>query len=755
MNRCKWFSKIWFLGLLLVAFVAGCANNGGDPGTLVSLKLTPATASIPVTGTVQYTTLALFGDGSARDVTGSAVYTAGTTGVTFGAIKGLATGAIANAVPVVITASYSGKSATAALTVNSSTSIGLRLSPETASIPVTGNQQYTLLEIFSDGTSQLRTTDPTTTWSTLNNTGNASLTPSGPTAGLATGLIATPAGTPVTVRATYNGTTVTAALTVNAATSRGLILSPAVASIPVTGNQQYTLLEIFSDGTTQTRTADLATAWSMVNNAGNVSLTPSGPTAGLARGLIATPAGTPVTIRATYNGTTVTAALTVNAATSMGLSFTPAVASIPVTGTQQYVLLEVFSDGTTQPRTTDLATTWSTLNNAGNVSLTPSGPTAGLATGLIGTPPGTPVTVRATYNGITMTASLTVSAVTTTKFEVIPATASITISGGSQQFAAIETFSDGSTADRTLLSTWSSVDLTGGPGVSTIGLNTGIATGAAIGTSTITATYTVGIVTQTDSAILTVTAPNPGTAGAAADLGMAATYGIIATNAITSSSVTAHVFGDVALTTGVMSSVTGPGLKDLGVAPHLAGSGLTDSNGVTPGEVNTADNGNLSIAQLIQLQSDLNAAYIDLSGRPAGTIYPAGAYDLSGQVLIPGVYEVGASAASDTFALSTTAGPLILDAAGNPDAVFIFKAGTMTTTTGSVVLQNGAQPKNIFWVIASDATIGDGTSTFFQGTVVAGNTITVGLNSNVQGRMLAGALGAGSITNSGVITVPK
>ena len=30
MNKCKGFSKIWFLGLLLVAFVAGCANNGDE-----------------------------------------------------------------------------------------------------------------------------------------------------------------------------------------------------------------------------------------------------------------------------------------------------------------------------------------------------------------------------------------------------------------------------------------------------------------------------------------------------------------------------------------------------------------------------------------------------------------------------------------------------------------------------------------------------------------------------------------------------
>ena len=52
-----------------------------------------------------------------------------------------------------------------------------------------------------------------------------------------------------------------------------------------------------------------------------------------------------------------------------------------------------------------------------------------------------------------------------------------------------------------------------------------------------------------------------------------------------------------------------------------------------------------------------------------------------------------------------------------------------------------------------------GGSTFFQGTVVAGHVIVLGTFANVEGRMLAGALGlvSGALTLSGanVITVPK
>jgi predicted acyltransferase (DUF342 family) len=102
----------------------------------------------------------------------------------------------------------------------------------------------------------------------------------------------------------------------------------------------------------------------------------------------------------------------------------------------------------------------------------------------------------------------------------------------------------------------------------------------------------------------------------------------------------------------------------------------------------------------------------------------------------------------------------VLDAAGNEDAVFIIRstaAGSgFTSTTGSVLLQNGAQAKNVYWVVAQNITIGN--NTFFQGTIVAGNAVTLNSFVNVQGRALAGARGlvsgALTLTNTNVITVP-
>lgn len=490
MNICKGFAKIWFLGLLLVAVVAGCARNGGDPGNLVALKLTPATASIPVTGTVQYTALAIYGDGSAREVTGAATYTAGTAGVSFGAVKGLATGVTANINPVVITANYNGKIANATLTVNFATPKELKLTPASASIPRTGNQQYTLLQIFSDGSSQPVTTLAATQWSTSNNAANVDLVLSGANAGLATGLLATPPGSPVIIRATYNGVTATAELTVNSATSVDLKLTPVSASIPRTGNQQYSVLEVFSDGTSTPRTT--AAVWGTSNNAGNVDLVLSGANAGLATGLLATPLNSPVTISATYNGMTRTANLTVNAATSKELKLTPLLATIPVNGNQQYTLLEIFSDGSSTPRTA--AAGWGTENNSGNnVMIVASGANVGLATGIIATT--TPVIITATYNGTTVRADLNVSNATVMSIMLTPVTAAIPVNG-TKQYKAFAVLSDGSApldVTENTGTTWTPTNVPlGGPAVASLpasGVGAGLAKGLSIGVADITASY--------------------------------------------------------------------------------------------------------------------------------------------------------------------------------------------------------------------------------------------------------------------------
>jgi hypothetical protein len=267
-----------------------------------------------------------------------------------------------------------------------------------------------------------------------------------------------------------------------------------------------------------------------------------------------------------------------------------------------------------------------------------------------------------------------------------------------------------------------------------------------------------------------IAATPPGPAGSAPNLGTASTYGLIAYNAITNSAGQSHIYGDMALTQplpgGTIVSVVGFGL--IGVIPNQTSALVTNSNGVTPGVINAADNGVLSAAQLAQLQADSNAAWLDLLGRvapatvltdaascvgvPGGTF--GGATDLSGYVLSPGIFHSTA-----TYALTNTLGPLVLDAGGNPNAVFIIRSSASPGFNtgiggGSVVLRGGAQAKNVFWVMTNAATIGTGS--FMRGTFVIGAALTLNGFAIVEGRIFAGASGAGALTltSTNVITVP-
>ena len=135
---------------------------------------------------------------------------------------------------------------------------------------------------------------------------------------------------------------------------------------------------------------------------------------------------------------------------------------------------------------------------------------------------------------------------------------------------------------------------------------------------------------------------------------------------------------------------------------------------------------------------DANNAYISISpaSQPGGT--DPGAGELGGLTLTPGIYK----SASGTFKITT--GDLTLDAMGDPNAVWIFQtaAGLTVGIAGpagvrSVVMINGALPKNVFWYVGSAATINGAGGGIMVGTIIssagvtfstAGNTVQTVLN---------------------------
>jgi hypothetical protein len=183
------------------------------------------------------------------------------------------------------------------------------------------------------------------------------------------------------------------------------------------------------------------------------------------------------------------------------------------------------------------------------------------------------------------------------------------------------------------------------------------------------------------------------------NLGTAANFAVLAGSTITNTGNT---------------TITG----DVGLSPGTAVTGFPP--GILNGTFHLAD----PVAATAKL--DLSAAFNDAAGRTGVLTVPT---ELGGTTLPPGVYN----SASGTFGIT---GPLTLDAQGNANAVFIFKAAStlITASNSTVILINGAQAGNVFWQVGSSATLGTGTA--FRGTIMAQASITVTTGATIEGRAL-------------------
>lgn len=181
---------------------------------------------------------------------------------------------------------------------------------------------------------------------------------------------------------------------------------------------------------------------------------------------------------------------------------------------------------------------------------------------------------------------------------------------------------------------------------------------------------------------------------------------------------------------------TGPTVVngDLGVSP---GNAVT---GFPPGSVGGTIYAGEAVAS--QAQSDALVAYNALAGQACDVDLTG--QDLGGMTLTAGVYCFNTSA--------QLTGPLTLDAQGDPNAVFIFQIGSTLTTasSASVVLINSADECNVFYKVGSSATLG--TTTDFQGNILALTSITLNTGTTVQGGLYA--LNGAVTLDSNVITAP-
>jgi len=171
------------------------------------------------------------------------------------------------------------------------------------------------------------------------------------------------------------------------------------------------------------------------------------------------------------------------------------------------------------------------------------------------------------------------------------------------------------------------------------------------------------------------------------------------------------------------STVTNTGSSvlngDLGVSPGTALPGFG------PATINGATHANDAVAA--QAQLDLTTAYNVAAGQTPAT--DKSGQNLGGQHLAAGAYAFSSDA--------QLTGTLTLDAGGDPNAQFVIMITSALTTASnsSVRLTGGASPCNVYWQVGSSATLG--TTTAFQGNLMALTSIAAQNGATVNGRLLA------------------
>jgi hypothetical protein len=190
------------------------------------------------------------------------------------------------------------------------------------------------------------------------------------------------------------------------------------------------------------------------------------------------------------------------------------------------------------------------------------------------------------------------------------------------------------------------------------------------------------------------------------------------------------------------SAITG----DVGLSPAARSyiAGLTSPEVV--GSIYAASDGGAVAVMLTQAQGDLTTAYNDAAGRtpvPTGPFLNPGSGNLGGLTLSPGLYKFTSGASLSGSDVTLT---------GSATNVWIFQiASTLTVGNGmQVILAGGAQASNIFWQVSASAALG--TTTIFEGTIMAHDAITFATGATLNGRALAQT----AVTlESTTITVPN
>ena len=201
------------------------------------------------------------------------------------------------------------------------------------------------------------------------------------------------------------------------------------------------------------------------------------------------------------------------------------------------------------------------------------------------------------------------------------------------------------------------------------------------------------------------------------DLGSAINYVILSKTAINNSG-TSAITGDLGLSPAATSYITGLSLTDY--------TGYATSAQVT-GQVFAADMADPTPDNLTTAVENMITAYNDAAGRSLIDFLELGTGNIGGKTLTPGIYKW----------TNTVSIPADITISGSATDVWIFQIAEDLTVSSAVnvILSGGAQPKNIFWQVAGQATFG--TTSHLEGVILSMTGITFQTGASMNGRALA------------------
>ncbi|RZL02577.1 MAG: DUF3494 domain-containing protein [Pedobacter sp.] len=240
--------------------------------------------------------------------------------------------------------------------------------------------------------------------------------------------------------------------------------------------------------------------------------------------------------------------------------------------------------------------------------------------------------------------------------------------------------------------------------------------------TTYTATMTTGVKDMEGNpikanAVWSFTTGGSTSGEAVVNLGTAGNYVILAKTAINNNP-TSAITGDLGLSPAATSYVTGFSLTNA--------TGYATSTQVT-GKVYAADMVSPTSTNLTTAVNNMITAYNDAAGRPSPDFLELGTGNIGGKTLVPGLYKW----------TNTVTIPSQLKISGGANDVWIFQiAGNLTQSNAvNIILENGAQAKNIFWQVAGTVTLG--TTSHFEGVILSKTGITLKTGASMNGRALA------------------